>query len=964
LKLDRFQFSIFGKWRLEEFYFLMADLVTNSGRVEQVFLSYSRTDTDAAIALRCELEKGGVNVFRDEESVRVGDNWVDRLQTALQDCSAFVLLLGQDAVQRWVGAEVQVALIRNLSAHDEAGRLPIFPIALPGSDLEKLPPFLALFQVQQWTPGDALSDEMLTAIRDKVALLDGIAGSWPAEESPFLGLAAFQPKQAHLFFGRRRETLDALKCLGTQAQTHPQNINASSGIFCRWLQIEGNSGSGKSSLVNAGMLPLIEQGLLWSRTGFAKWKIIGPMMPGEKPLDRLARILDQALIPDPEKRDHKRRLTRLEDGDSRVFASMLKDVAEDDTAFILVVDQFEELFTFSDPTEKLHFDAQLANVLQDIDCPLFLITTVRIDFLEGFEQLPRLSGLYNAACKRYLLKTITAGGLQEVIEQPARLAGLDVSEITTAMLGDAADEVGALPLVENALHYLWEQRQGNRLSGALYRDKGRIAGLLEVQADALLARLEREVPKGKQKALELLLALTRINPEGRHTRQRISLEEARAVAGDNDPECGQKVINYLSGRPEPGGSDRGFNGSLRLITSVGESQTDNGNGVPDTVRSVTSESPEFSASPPRYTEQYVDLIHETLIRARGKDPNTGALMGYWKSLYAYIEKNRGRPFYRDQLKLQAESWRTTAGIGRVRKLAGWRDLGFYRKLRPSKQSIESRFLFWSRLLRNLQWGVLALILAFFGESYWWTLKNEFPPSYMLMQQRFRLMNVGWLAEPSPVMIEIPVKVGVMFQIGEANAEFAEKYSQANQQRLGYPPVDVLISKPYSLSKYEITYEQYDFYVWKQRRVGIDVDYPDTGPGGRGYRPVVNVNWLDADAYLTWLSNKTRDRYRLPNEAEWEYAARAGSKSPYWWGKEIGIDNANCDGCGSEWDNDSSAPVGSFKPNNFHLYDTAGNVWEWTCSVWEGSLKSGENLCVNSGDRVSRVIRGGSWFHPG
>ena len=145
-----------------------------------------------------------------------------------------------------------------------------------------------------------------------------------------------------------------------------------------------------------------------------------------------------------------------------------------------------------------------------------------------------------------------------------------------------------------------------------------------------------------------------------------------------------------------------------------------------------------------------------------------------------------KPFYRDQLKLQAESWRTTTGIGRVRKLAGWRDLGFYRKLRPSKHSIENRFLFWSRWLRNLQWGVLALVLGFVGESYWWTLKNEFPPSYMLMQQRFRLMNVGWLPESLPVMIEIPVKVGVMFQIGEANTAFAEQYSQSIQQRFEYP----------------------------------------------------------------------------------------------------------------------------------------------------------------------------------
>lgn len=503
----------------------MAEPITTERGVEQVFLSYSRTDTVAAIALRSELEKAGISVFRDEDSVRVGDHWMDRLQTALQDCSAFVLLLGQDAVQRWVGAEVQVALIRNLSPHDDALRLPIFPIALPGSDLKALPPFLTLFQVQHWSSSDGLSGEVLAAIRDKVTLLGDAARSWPQGESPFLGLGSFQTKHAHLFFGRRRETLEALQYLGTQAQSNPENINAGAGNFCRWLQIEGNSGSGKSSLVNAGMLPMIEQGALWSGTGFGRWKIIGPMMPGEKPLDRLASVLDRALISESETRDHQRRLNRLEAEDDRVLASMIKDVADDDTAFLLVVDQFEELFTFADPTEKRRFDAQLANVLQDKDCPLFLVTTVRIDFLEGFEQLPRLSGLYNAACKRYLLKTITAEGLREVIEQPARLA-----------------------------------------------------------------RLDGVVPKGKQKALELLLALTRINPEGRHTRQRIALEEARMIAGNNDAKLGRKVIDYLSSRPGPDLDNRRGNGGLRLVTVVGDTETDGDARVEKSIDSSDEES--------------------------------------------------------------------------------------------------------------------------------------------------------------------------------------------------------------------------------------------------------------------------------------------------------------------------------------------------------------------------------------
>jgi hypothetical protein len=423
--------------------------MTGIGKAEQIFLSYSLSDRDAAIALRGSLAQLDMTVFRDQDSIRVGDNWLQRLQDALQGCRGFIVLIGRDGVRRWVGAEVQVALLRNIAAYDDSERLPIFPVMLPDGDPQALPPFLKLFQLHRWQPDADLPQDLLQAIRDKMELLD--EGS-TFEGCPFLGLSAFQPKHAQLFFGRRKETLEALQYLGTQRETNPGDIRMD-GQFCRWLQIEGNSGAGKSSLVNAGLLPLIEQGALWARTGYERWKILGPLLPGEKPLSRLAEVLEACLEPNRAKRDSLQRLKRLEE-DDRALSGMLNDHKDGNTAFVLVVDQFEELFTFSKHEQKHRIDAQLACALQDKDCPLFLISTVRIDFLEGFEQLPRLSELYNQHCKRYLLKIISQQGLQEVIEQPARLAGLDVSEVTIAILNDARDEVGALPLVENALRVL------------------------------------------------------------------------------------------------------------------------------------------------------------------------------------------------------------------------------------------------------------------------------------------------------------------------------------------------------------------------------------------------------------------------------------------------------------------------------------------------------------------------------
>jgi formylglycine-generating enzyme required for sulfatase activity len=129
------------------------------------------------------------------------------------------------------------------------------------------------------------------------------------------------------------------------------------------------------------------------------------------------------------------------------------------------------------------------------------------------------------------------------------------------------------------------------------------------------------------------------------------------------------------------------------------------------------------------------------------------------------------------------------------------------------------------------------------------------------------------------------------------------------------------------------------------------------------QPVVKVSWHNAVAYAQWLSQKTGKRFRLPTEAEWEYAARAGTTTAYYWGEGIGNNNANCDGCGSRWDDKQTAPVGSFKPNAFGLFDMLGNVYEWTCSEYKASYDGSEQKCAVSASKYP--LRGGSWnYGPG
>jgi len=174
------------------------------------------------------------------------------------------------------------------------------------------------------------------------------------------------------------------------------------------------------------------------------------------------------------------------------------------------------------------------------------------------------------------------------------------------------------------------------------------------------------------------------------------------------------------------------------------------------------------------------------------------------------------------------------------------------------------------------------------------------------------------------------------------------------------PVHEVSVARFAMSRYEVTFAEYDKFAEATGR-----QKPSDRGWGRGNRPVINVSWRDATAYAEWLSQQTGQKYRLPTEAEWEYAARAGTETAYWWGNTASHEYANY-GVDSGWGGLAkgkdrwkyTAPVGSFAPNPFGLYDTAGNVWEWTCSEYSSSYDGRENAC---NENVSLgVIRGGSW----
>jgi len=173
------------------------------------------------------------------------------------------------------------------------------------------------------------------------------------------------------------------------------------------------------------------------------------------------------------------------------------------------------------------------------------------------------------------------------------------------------------------------------------------------------------------------------------------------------------------------------------------------------------------------------------------------------------------------------------------------------------------------------------------------------------------------------------------------------------------PVHWVSVEKFAMGRSEVTFAEYDRFAEASGR-----EKPNDNGWGRGNRPVINVSMADATAYATWLSQQTQKQYQLPTEAQWEYAARAGTETLYWWGNEIGSNRANCDGCGSQWDNNKTAPAGSFAPNPFGLYDTVGNVWEWACSEYQEKYNGKEQACatIPNNNTTLRVERGGSLYN--
>ena len=475
-----------------------------------VFLSYHSSDRATVQAVKSYVQGRGITTFLDRDDLVPGIPWPQALEQALASVRAVAVFLGRAGLGLWQKRELWLALDRQVQ-EERAGRaFAVIPVLLPGAD--PMPGFLFL---NTWVdlrrdPTDADNlDTLFRAIRGESPAADGAPPvEPPVALCPYRGLRAFREEDAALFFGR-----DAFTDRLAQA-VQRRNL----------VTVVGPSGSGKSSVVQAGLLPRLRRqappATSWDAATFT---------PGDRPFHRLAAALMPLLEPDLHETD---RLTEIKKLGDRLAAQevCLEDVVERLLArsggtdrLLLVVDQCEELFTLTPLDIRRPLVETLLNALTR--APLTLVLTLRADFYGHALALSReLSDALEGGVVN--LGPMTREELRQAIVEPARRVGLTFEPgLAEAILDDVGDEPGNLPLLEFALAELWARRQNGCLTHAAYEAIGRVAGAIAQRAETEFGKLSAEQQRIAEKVFTRLVRVARPEERAEDTRRRCPLEE-------------------------------------------------------------------------------------------------------------------------------------------------------------------------------------------------------------------------------------------------------------------------------------------------------------------------------------------------------------------------------------------------------------------------------------------------------
>jgi formylglycine-generating enzyme required for sulfatase activity len=881
------------------------------------FLSYTSQDFALMQALKAAVQRrdADAHIFFAPDSMRAGGFWQQQLADEIAQSTAFVLLVGETGVGPWQVMEYYEAL-------DRRAKEPDYPLILILSEktVKRAAPGLPFVRQLHWVLTEDPASEATVG-----KLIDSASGpaTRPRElwryTRPYRGLEAMTEANSDFFFGRRRETVEVINVLAGERGKLPILL--------------GNSGVGKSSLAQAGVLAaLLRQGWPEQVKDAPPWPTVFDrsrhwcfltLRPDTDPLKALvAPFLDtwQYGATNPKRvaeqnewiellREGKATLPDLLDVTEKRYRELAQPSPP---AFFLYIDQGEELYVRAEKPQRRRFSEIVAAGIADPR--LLALMSLRADF---FGELLNDESLY-AVHRLVKVPPLREAELYEVVSTPAELLSARfqtdtlAAEIARHTAEASAEDAGALPLLSYLLDDMWSemvQRGDSVLQLPMQAfDLGRV----------LVDRANRFVAEhpGSEDALRRIftLKLATVRSDGEPIRRRAPRSEFTRAEW--------RLVSELADYP-----------NRLLVTGTLESGTG-----------------------------FAEVAHETIFRRWDKlrewiaiereflawRAAFEAMLVPWEAAAESVKKDT--PHTRPALK-HAQHWfkkeALLTGLA-LKQAQKWL------QLRADDLSEAHRaFIHRSvkhRRLRQTQAAAAVLSLAIvvgLGVLGWrekeylilrWTVWQDALPD--LTERLYAQVPRQEFRECSrcPLMVVVPAGE---FTMGSPETERDRDKNEGPQRR------KVTIAKPFAVSKFEVTFDDWDACAaFAGCRPASDSGW------GRGNRPVIDVNWNDAKAYVNWLSKLSGKPYRLLTEAEWEYAARAGSATAYSWGGDIGTGNANCIGCGSQWDNKQTATVGSFAANAFGLHDMHGNVWEWVEDCY--ALYGAKPTCA------SHVIRGGSW----
>jgi formylglycine-generating enzyme required for sulfatase activity len=699
--------------------------------------------------------------------------------------------------------------------------------------------------------------------------------TWDIEKdgSPYPGLMHFTRKYAPVFFGREVEVNEIL-----DRMRGPQG---------RFVIISGDSGVGKSSVVDAGILPRLEDGAL---PGGEACEAVR-MVPGQssQPFAALMTALGSSatragLRPAAMVDELKRAPETLTEQIRKIAPA-----GTNNKPLVLFLDQMEELFTAQDVEQSNRFLTALYQAAQEK--ALWVIATIRSDHLHYCHRHPEMLAVLKGP-SHYPLGRVEPVMMADMIVKPALCAGLTISDTLARRIAydtlsfrgqESSDsEAANLPLLAFILDQLFEKRADHKLSDDAYRTMGGIAGAIAEHVKAVEGQLSK-------------ISGTR--------------------SGDRLAQIFRSLVNIKSEDAPP-----------------------------------TRNRPRLADLPPELRESIDVLVNSRLLHTEGEGEDSTLSISHeklfeaWPALREFINANKRALIDQALLESRARRW-DDSGRPWLRRLLSPLEQREFRHCVVSNLSKDYVSASWRwRTLPFCAAGGFIIVASFVGVGAWLNERASIQYAASIV-----LARSGFVQVPDPKDDMVEISAGT-FEQGDVNGR-------------GDPderPVRRVTIRPFKIAKYEVTFAEYDRFVeLTGSRRPRDFDW------GRGKRPVVDVSWEDATAYAKWLSWARGTRYRLPTESEWEYAARAGTRTEYWWGDSMGKGQANCRGCGTQWDSKQTAPVGSFKANGFGLHDTAGNVREWVEDCWHanytGAPTDGRAWKEENGRQCFlRVFRGGSW----